>query len=100
MQCLQDRQMPIGAMQRVANMVRTTLLTGVGGWRFLLNRIVFQNQTVWFVDLGNEDENAAKLVFHDGDEKFNVIFSGMKRDSVALVIDLTSALQRMRNVLQ
>src|SRR5208282_1032354 len=91
MQPLLDRQMPVGAMLRVSAIVRAHLLSHIGGGRLLLNRVILKGERVWFVDLGNEDNHAAKLVF-ESDEKFCAVFEGMKANSTALVVDLTAAL--------
>jgi hypothetical protein len=95
MQALHDRQMPIGAMLRVASIVRASLLSHVGGHRLLLNRIILNGQKAWFVDLGNENDNAAKIVLNS-DDKFGLVFEGMKVNSTALVIDLAAALAGVR----
>ncbi len=95
MQALHDRQMPVGAMLRVATIVRANLLSHIGGGRHLLNRIILRGEKVWFVDLGNEDNNAARLV-PESDSKFCSVFEGMKPNSTALVVDLTAALAGIR----
>ncbi|HTR14209.1 MAG TPA: hypothetical protein VMI72_13395 [Roseiarcus sp.] len=95
MQALHGRQMPVGAMLRVAAMVRINLLPHAGGHRLLLNRIILNGQKAWFVDLGNEDDNPAKIVL-DTDEAFGRVFAGMKANTTALVIDLTAALAGVR----
>ncbi len=100
MKPLLERQMPVGAMLRVSAIIRINLLSHVGSGRLLLNRIIIKGERVWFVDLGNEDSNAAKIVFEQGDEKFRTIFEGMKGNSTALVIDLTAALAGIKGKIQ
>ncbi len=98
MQSLHDRQLPVGAMLQVATIVRTNLLSHIGGGRHLLNRIILRREKVWFVDLGNEDNNAAKLVPEN--TKFCSVFERMKPNSTALVVDLTAALAGIRGKIE
>jgi hypothetical protein len=65
--------------------------------RGMLGKIIRGEKQAWLVNFPGQDDPSALIVQGEGGESFEAVFTQMKKESVALVIDLTSALKGLRS---